>query len=147
MEHIKRPYMERLAGGHDKPGFMIEKEFLIFNKPIVSASSNLWNPPTDIYETGDNILVKMDISGIKKDNVNISLTDNILTVRGERCGDFKHSKTCFYQVEIRYGLFEKRIIVPKPVIENNIQARYTDGFLVIVLPKAEEVLTDSRLPG
>ncbi|MGR3318684.1 MAG: Hsp20/alpha crystallin family protein [Candidatus Anammoxibacter sp.] len=145
MEHIKRPFTERIAGGHEKSGFMIEKEFLIFNKPIVSMSSNLWNPPTDVYETGDNIFVKIDISGIRKDNVNIAFKDNVLTVRGERCGDFKHSKTCFYQVEIRYGLFEKQIIIPKPVKGNDIQAKYTDGFLVIALPKVEQVLTGSRL--
>lgn len=144
MENTKRPFTERIAGEQTKSGFMIEKEFLIFNKPVVSTTLNTWRPPIDVYETDDNIMVKMDISGVKTDDINITFKDNVLAICGKRLGNPIHCKTCFYQVEIRYGFFEREIVVPKPIVENNVQAKYSDGYLIIVLPKADQSTTASR---
>lgn len=144
MRNIKPPYIKGDSNLQSKPGFMIEKEFLIFNKPIVSTSSDLWQPPTDVYETGENIIVKLDISGVKANDINITFNDNILTICGTRGSNSIHSKTCFYQVEIRYGLFERKIEVPKPIIENDIRAKFSDGFLIITLPKTNKSITKSR---
>ena len=144
MRNIKVPLMKGGSDIQSEPGFMIEKEFLIFNKPIVSTRSNLWQPPTDVYETEENIIVKLDISGVKTNDVNITFNDNILTICGTRSSHSVHSKTCFYQVEIRYGLFERKIEVPKPIIEGDIIAKFSDGFLIITLPKTNKSITRSR---
>lgn len=144
MRNIKKPYIKSDSNLQSKPGFIIEKEFLIFNKPIVSTRSNLWQPPTDVYETDENIIVKLDISGVKANDVNITFNDNILTICGTRGSNSIHSKTCFYQVEIRYGLFERKIEVPKPIVENSIRAKFSDGFLIITLPKTNKSISGSQ---
>lgn len=111
------------------------KELLFLNKNIPTDSSNPWQPPTDVYETPDEIVVKMSISGTRSEEIQVSFADETLTISGFRNDASPHEKTCFYQVEIRYGYFERCIVVPKPVDKDNIQATYKDGFLVVVLPK------------
>lgn len=115
-------------------GLKIEKESLIFNKPIVSTSSNIWHPPTDVYETEGNIVVNMAISGLKKCGVSIRYLDKVLTISGNRHPNFTHSKLSFYQAEIRYGYFERKIVIPKPIKEDKIHSTYADGFLQIIIP-------------
>jgi HSP20 family protein len=114
------------------------KEFFAFNKNIPTNSSNPWQPPTDVYETPDEIVVKMSISGTKSEDIEVAFSDEILTISGYRNDTSPHEKTCFYQVEIRYGYFERSVFIPKPINKDNIQASYKDGFLVVVLPKAEQ---------
>lgn len=114
------------------------KEFFAFNKNIPTNSSNPWQPPTDVYETPDEIVVKMSISGTKSEDIQVAFSDEILTISGYRNDTSPHEKTCFYQVEIRYGYFERSVFIPKPINKDTIQAAYKDGFLVVVLPKAEQ---------
>ncbi|MBM2835152.1 MAG: hsp 1 [Candidatus Brocadiaceae bacterium] len=106
-------------------------EFFVFNKNIPTDSSNPWQPPTDVYETPDEIVVKMSISGTKSDDIQVAFSDEILTISGYRNDTSPYEKTCFYQVEIRYGYFERSFFIPKPINKK-------DGFLVVVLPKAEQ---------
>src|SRR5574337_154568 len=121
------------------------KEFFAFNKNIPTNSSNPWQPPTDVYETPDEIVVKMSISGTKSEDIQVAFSDEILTISGYRNDTSPHEKTCFYQVEIRYGYFERSVFIPKPIDTNNILATYKDGFLQVILPKAKEQLSKTLL--
>lgn len=114
------------------------KEFCVFNKNISANSSTPWQPPTDVYETPDEIVVKMSISGTKSENIQVSFSEEILTISGFRTDTSPHEKTCFYLVEIRYGYFERSFYIPKPVDTVNIKATYNDGFLQVVLPKVKQ---------
>ncbi len=114
------------------------KEFFAFNKNITHNPSNPWQPPTDVYETPDEIVVKMSISGTKSDDIHVAFSDDILTISGYIPDTSHHEKTCFYQVEIRYGYFERSIFIPKSVDSDSIQATYKDGFLQILLPKTKQ---------
>ena len=116
-------------------------EFFAFNKNIPTNSSNPWQPPTDVYETPDEVVVKMSISGTRSEDIRVAFSEEILTVSGHRTDTSSHEKTCFYQVEIRYGYFERSIYIPKPIDTDNIQATYKDGFLQIILPKAKQQLS------
>lgn len=131
---------------YSKHGLMIEKEFLIFNKPIISNMSNVWQPPTDVYEKDDNIVVKMDIGGVNCRDINISLEDNVLKVTGSRADNFAQSRACFHQMEIRYGQFERKIDIPKPFKKDSISASYSDGFLVLIFPKSNQRAISHNLP-
>jgi HSP20 family protein len=102
------------------------------------TSSTPWQPPTDVYETGKEIIVKIAASGLKPEDISVLFSNHILTVSGKRGDDSAHQKVCFYQVEIRYGYFERKIKIPKHVDANNIQATYENGFIVINIPKAEK---------
>lgn len=114
------------------------KEFFVFNKNIPANSSNPWQPPTDVYETPDEIVVKMSVPGTKSGDIQVAFSDEILTISGYRTDTSPYEKTCFYQVEIRYGYFERSLFVPKSIDKDNIQAVYKDGFLMVILPKAEQ---------
>ena len=114
------------------------KEFFAFDKNIPSNPSNQWQPPTDVYETPDEIVVKMSISGIKSDDIHVAFSNDILTISGYIPDTSHHEKTCFYLVEIRYGYFERSVFIPKPIDTNKIQASYKDGFLQVVLPKTKQ---------
>ncbi len=125
---------------HDKLEKLF-KDFFIFNKNIPLDSSTPWQPPTDVYETPDEIVVKMAVAGTKAEDIQISFSDDVLTISGFRTDNSPHEKTCFYQVEIRYGYFERKMFIPKPIDTDNIQGTYKDGFLQVVLPKAKQQAT------
>ncbi|MBF8277086.1 MAG: hsp 1 [Candidatus Brocadiaceae bacterium] len=114
------------------------REFLNCNKNFPTNSSTTWQPPTDIYETEDEIVVKMSIPGTRPDDIHVVLNNEILTVSGYISDTSPHERTCFYQVEIRYGHFERSFPIPKPVNTENIQATYKEGFLMIVFQKVKQ---------
>ncbi len=116
----------------------IFKDFLVFDKNIPSNSSNPWQPPIDVYETPNEVVVKMSIPGTKSEDINVAFSDDILTISGFRTDTSDHEKTCFYQVEIRYGYFERSIFIPTPIDTDKIHADYKDGFLQVILPKAKQ---------
>ena len=114
------------------------KEFFLFDKNIPTNSSTPWQPFTDVYETPDEIVVKMSLSGTRSEDIRVVFSNETLTISGSRSDTSPREKICFYQVEIPYGYFERSICIPKPIDTNNIQATYKDGFLDVVLPKAEQ---------
>lgn len=116
----------------------IFKEFFVFDKNIPSNSSNPWQPPTDVYETPNEVVVKMSIPGTKSEDICVNFSDDILTISGYRTDTSDYEKTCFYQVEIRYGYFERSVFIPKPIDTDKIQASYKNGFLQVVLPKTKQ---------
>ncbi len=135
----QQPYKTHAKG--DKVEGGLEGAFFL-KKPTVSFSHELWAPPTDVYETPDEYVVKMAISGIRSDDISVEFSDGILTISGKRIDNSNHEKTRFYQVEIRYGYFERMIALPKTVDENNIRAAYKDGFLLVTIPKSQPPTTE-----
>ncbi len=133
---------QKLMARHSNIEKLFE-EFLLMTKSYDITASTPWQPPTDVYETGQDIIVKIAVSGLKPENISVIFSDYTLTVSGLRNDNSAHHKICFYQVEIRYGYFERKIKIPKYVDANNIQASYEDGFIVIIIPKAEKAFTST----
>jgi HSP20 family protein len=96
--------------------------------------SPAWRPPTDVYETDDAIVVRVEIAGMREDNFNIELNGRELSIRGLRQDTDEHRT--FHQMEIRFGEFALSLELPLYVQTEQIQAVYNNGFLRIVLPKA-----------
>ncbi|GAX62733.1 small heat shock protein [Candidatus Scalindua japonica] len=119
------------------------EEFFFMAKSHDFAPSTPWQPPTDVYETEKNIIVKMAVSGLQPEDISVLFSDQILTVNGKRDNDTTHHKVCFHQVEIRHGYFERKIKTPKQVDANNIHATYENGFIVITIPKAEKAFNST----
>ena len=114
----------------------IFKNLLISKNPLGMLSESVWQPPTDVYETCSSIVICMEIPGIRKEDVNIVLVDDVLTVRGRRTDGSQEQKQRYHQMEIHYGCFERSMILPKHIDRERIQdATYSDGFLRIVIPK------------
>lgn len=95
--------------------------------------SNVWGPPTDIYETEQGYVVKVEVAGMREEDFEVALEDDILTISGNR-SDFPERRA-YYQMEIQYGKFELAVGLPAPVDIDNATATYKDGFLTVQLPK------------
>lgn len=107
----------------------------------VAAGHSAWTPNTDVYETPDHLVVKMEIAGIDRNDLEITINDRLLLVRGYRkdpCRQKQH-RCSFRQMEIDYGYFERRIVIPRTVDGSRVRAQFNNGFLHIELPKSQHV--------
>lgn len=95
--------------------------------------SHIWRPPTDVYETDDSIIVRVEIPGMSEDDFSISLTGNQLAVRGNR-PDIQERRA-YHQMEIFFGEFLTEVDLPGPVLSDQVVAEYSAGFLRLVFPK------------
>jgi len=93
-----------------------------------------WRPPTDVYETDEAIVVRVEIAGMCEDNFSIELNGRELTIRGFR--QDADERRAFHQMEIRFGEFALSLELPFYIQTEHIQAVYNNGFLRVVLPKA-----------
>lgn len=97
----------------------------------------LWRPPVDIHETAANMLVKIELAGIREENLDITLYNNALVVTGRREDDSEHDvPICYHEAQVHYGPFRAEILLPTPVQSDAVTASYENGFLRISLPKA-----------
>ena len=101
----------------------------------LGVQSPKWRPPTDVYETDEVIIVRVEIGGMKDSDFSISLKDRILIIQGVRTD--RDERTTFHQMEVRFGEFESTIELHSPVESQKVEAEYKDGFLRLVLPKAK----------
>ena len=104
--------------------------------PAVSQPT-AWTPNTDVYETTDSLVVRMEIAGINKDELEITVNDRLLLVRGNRPDPCRRGRCSFRQMEIDYGYFERRILIPRSVDANRVRAQFHNGFLQVELPKSQ----------
>jgi HSP20 family protein len=98
----------------------------------------LWTPAVDVAEHEDAYQVKVELPGVSKDDVKITMQDNILTIRGEKKQEKESKNSNYHRVERSYGSFQRSFTLPTSVKHDKIEASYNDGILTIALPKAEE---------
>jgi HSP20 family protein len=95
-------------------------------------------PALDVVEEQDNFLVKIDLPGLGKDDVSVTIQDNFLTIKGERKHDVEKKETNFYHRERVHGTFARTIELPTRVDAGKVEATFRDGVLHVTLPKSEE---------
>lgn len=105
--------------------------------PVVFARS-VWQPNVDICENAEQVVVLVELAGVRRDEIDISVDGLILTVRGARRDIMHGRKQRVYVLEINFGHFERLVPLPAPVDAEAATATYEDGFLEIILPKARE---------
>jgi HSP20 family protein len=98
-----------------------------------------WNPAVDISENDGNIHVDVEIPGMKKEDIKVSLENNVLMLKGEKKQEKELNEESCHRLERRYGSFVRSFELPVPVQADKIKASYKNGVLKIDLPKAEEV--------
>jgi len=103
-----------------------------------SDTSAVWAPRTDLSETDDAFSIRMDVPGMTKDDININLQNNTLTVSGERSSERTEEDEEFVRVERAFGTFHRTFTLPDAVDQENIEAAYDEGVLTIHVPKTEE---------
>lgn len=100
--------------------------------------SAFWTPAVDIAEQENEYIVTMDLPGVAKEDVTISLESNILTIRGERKQEKEVKNKSLHRVERTYGSFQRSFTLPTTVKSDKIDALFKDGVLQVTLPKSEE---------
>jgi len=97
-----------------------------------------WTPALDVFEDKDNLYVKVEVPGMKKEDIDISLHDGSLSISGERKTEQKHEDSEVYRSERFFGRFQRTVTLPTPVASDKVKAQYKDGILTVTLPKTEE---------
>jgi HSP20 family protein len=97
-----------------------------------------WAPAVDIAERDDEYLVRMELPGVRKEDVRITIENNILTIRGEKKQEETKTDDGFRRVERSYGSFQRSFTLPSAVRADKVDAVTQDGVLTVKLPKAEE---------
>ncbi len=119
---------ERLSRMFDDPFFRYFEE-----------EGNMWSPAVDLFNEEDRILVKAEIPGIDKKNLDIHVENNVLTISGEKKRENEMKDENAYRMERCYGKFSRSFSLPTPVDSEKVKASYKDGILEIDLPKVEQV--------
>ena len=101
--------------------------------------AQIWNPEIDVRETRTEIVVEAEIPGIDQKDVNVSIKDNVLTLKGEKKMEKEENEANYYRAERTYGSFMRSFSLPTLVVADKVGAKYRNGVLTVTLPKADEV--------
>ena len=114
----------------------------LFNLPFLANVNRQdlfsgWSPALDLYQNSDNLIAVVELPGMRKEDIEISLHDGTLTIAGERKSSFSNGERA-ERSERYVGSFRRSITLPARVDSNKVSATYRDGILTVTLPKAEE---------
>jgi len=116
----------------------------MFDEGMLPATSEdefltgAWVPAVDIYETENEIVIKAEVPGMSEKDVEVTVENNMLTIKGERKFEEEVKKENYHRIERAYGTFQRSFQLPATVNVNKITAEQKDGILTIRLPKKEE---------
>jgi HSP20 family protein len=124
---------------NNRPAQFFEDPFLAF-RPFLPTEETLpftaWTPPCDIYETEKELVLTMELPDMKKENVHVTLENNVLSLRGERKFEEKVDRDNYHRIERNYGQFLRSFTLPNFVEGNKVYAEFKDGMLTVTLPKS-----------
>jgi HSP20 family protein len=107
-------------------------------RPRTAGPERTWAPPIDVYETRDDLVVAVELPGVREKDLHLSMTGDVLSLRGQRGTAVEAREESYYRIERWSGTFERHVQLPIPVQEDGIRASYTDGVLEIRFPKQDE---------
>lgn len=90
----------------------------------------------DMYQTKDNVIIKSTIAGVKPEDIDVTIANDMVTIRGERKRDFDASSEDYFYQECYWGSFSRSVVLPVDVDIDNVSADLKDGILTVILPKA-----------
>jgi HSP20 family protein len=107
-----------------------------FGLPELSSDKQ-WLPTIDVSETDDHVIVRAEVPGMDKKDINITMSDGLLTIQGEKKQEKEEEKENYRFVERHYGSFSRSLRIPNGVDADKIDASYKDGVLKVAVPKSE----------
>ncbi len=110
----------------------------------MNRSTEGYRPRLDVSETENDFTIAADIPGMNEDDIEVAVSDDALTIRGERREESEDRETDYVRRERAYGFFERRIPLPRGVETDDISARFKDGVLTVSLPKTDDAKHDWR---
>lgn len=134
MSDFKKDILKDVQRIQEEMDLLFDHFYKTRHSPVLTAK-RLWRPPTDVFETASEVIILSEVAGMKRSDFSINLSNNILTIKGERKENTQHSRTCYRNMEINYGMFERNIYLPEDVDPNEISADYRNGYLEIRIQK------------
>ncbi|MEO0019403.1 MAG: Hsp20/alpha crystallin family protein [candidate division WOR-3 bacterium] len=110
----------------------------VFGRLPRERAETYWAPPLDIEENDDSIVVRVELPGMNKEDIKVSLSGDTLTISGERKQESERKGKTYYRVERAYGKFQRTVTLPAEVEGDKAKASYKAGVLELVLPKSEK---------
>ena len=131
---IRRP-MRNLFGLHNEMG-RIFGDLFDSDENGTDTEKTAWIPTVDVSETENGFEIRAELPGVSENDVNVSVTDNRLTIKGEKRQEAETDDKNYHRVERRYGSFQRSFTLPRHVETDAIKAQFTDGVLTLEIPKA-----------
>ena len=104
-----------------------------------ALAQGAWTPPVDIYETAEqDVIVKVDLPGLKRDEIKLTFENQVLSIEGQRAQGVEGGKDRAHRIERSHGAFRRSFTLPATVDASRVDASYQDGVLVVKLPRREE---------
>jgi len=132
---IKYDPFRELRGLHDEMSRLFTGDAGSSREEMMRGA---WNPSVDVFEDKENLVIEAELPGVKKEDFDVSVENNVLTLRGERRFEKKDEGDNYHRVERSYGSFTRSFTLPQNVSGEGAQADFEDGVLRITLPKREE---------
>ncbi len=98
-----------------------------------------WRPVVDILEANEHVEIRAEIPGLSEKDVQVSVTDDVLTLKGEKTQESDENDQKYHRVERSYGRFQRSFTLPANLDPEDIKAKFTNGVLIVSIPKAKEV--------
>ncbi len=111
----------------------------VFTRRLRTAAPLVWQPAVEIFETENEVVVKAELPGIDPKNVNVTVTAEGLTIKGEAKSEQEEKGRNYYRRELRYGTYERTIPLSAEVKSDETRAAFRHGILEVTVPKAERV--------
>ena len=140
MDDLKKDFLKDVRHIQEEMDILFDHFYKIRHSPVLT-SRRLWRLPMDVFETENEVIILLEIAGMKQKDISIALSNEVLTVKGERMEKAEPSRIGYRNKEINFGPFERNIylsfgsIGPENLDPDNIMATYREGFLEITLKK------------
>jgi HSP20 family protein len=128
MRHLQET-MERLLS-----------DFSRLRMPLMLSKESVWRPLTDVYETDDELIVRMEIAGMDPQDLSVTLGERLLVLKGVRRDPGRAGRRHFHKMEVTVGPFERIIEIPGHVLVSSVDAHYENGFLTVRMHKGVKSL-------
>lgn len=132
------PFVDEFTTLRNKLDRVMNRVFPITTEGTQPFLTAQWTPVADIYETKDNLFVKVEIPGLTEKDIDITVEANVLTIQGERKIEEEKEEKGYYRMERAYGKFLRAFTLPPNVLTEKVIATYNNGVLELTLPKKEE---------
>ena len=102
-----------------------------------SSETEAWAVPLDVFRNGDDTVIRASMPGVKPEDIQVSIEDNVLTIKGQSAQEHGETDGAYIRRECRSGSFQRSVRLPDYVDPDQVQPNYNNGFLTITVPKAE----------
>ncbi len=147
MEYIKIRFGKNLGRMHSRLQKTIDEMFQQVN-PMLVLQEQTWRPQMDVYETPEEIIIVGEISGVKKEDLEVEVDQKAVKITGVRQETARVPGMKYHLAEIAYGRFERTLFLPLPINPEQVQASYVNGLLKIIMAKQpREQVRQIRVEG